>query len=141
MISIVLDTNIVVSALLNEDGLEAAVLDLVMNKRLTLIVSEPILAEYSEVLQRPKLGFDPRQTEYALTQIRQVARFVTPTHPVSVSRDEPDNRFLECVEAGSADFLVTGNTRHFPKAWKKTQVVMARALIERVVLDLRREKV
>lgn len=141
MTSIVLDTNIVVSALLNEDSLEAAVLDVALNKRLTLIVSEPILAEYSEVLQRPKLGFDPKQTESALTQIRQDAKFVTPTQLVSVSRDEPDNRFLECAEAGSAAFLVTGNTRHFPKAWKMTKVVTARALTERVVLNLRREKV
>lgn len=140
MITVILDTNVVVSAFLNEDGLEAAVLDLALNRRLSLILSEPILAEYAQVLHRRKLGFDPKQIERALTQIRQVARLVAPSKTVSASKDEPDNRFLECAEAGSADFLVTGNTRHFPKKWKTTLVVTARELIENVVLDLKQKK-
>jgi predicted nucleic acid-binding protein len=45
------------------------------------------------------------------------------------SPDEPDNRFLECAEAAQADYLVTGNTRHFPKKWKQTSIVTPRQLI------------
>jgi len=48
---------------------------------------------------------------------------------VSESTHDADNRFLECAEAAGADFLVTGNKRHFPKRWKKTQVVNARELM------------
>ncbi|MDD5543149.1 MAG: putative toxin-antitoxin system toxin component, PIN family [Acidobacteriia bacterium] len=140
MITVVLDTNIVVSAFLNEDGLEAAVLDLALNRRLSLILSEPILDEYTRVLHRRKLGLDPKKINHALTQIRHIARMVKPTKAVSASKDDPDNRFLECAEASSADFLVTGNTRHFPKEWKTTSVVTARQLIEGIVLNLRREK-
>lgn len=140
MITVVLDTNVVVSAFLNDDGWEAAVLDLVLNRRLALLVSEPILAEYTQVLYRRKLGFDPTQVEHALTHIRQIAKLVTPKHTVSVSRDDPDNRFLECAEAGSADFLVTGNTRHFPEVWKTTKVVTSRELIEQIALNLKRTK-
>ncbi|MBZ5552779.1 MAG: putative toxin-antitoxin system toxin component, PIN family [Acidobacteriia bacterium] len=140
MIAVVLDTNIVVSAFLNEGGLEAAVLDLALNRRLSLILSEPILDEYAQVLHRRKLGFDPKHIDHALTQIRHIARLVTPTRIVSASKDDPDNRFLECAEAGSANFLVTGNTRHFPKEWKATRVVTARQLIEGIVLNLRRGK-
>jgi predicted nucleic acid-binding protein len=51
---------------------------------------------------------------------------VTPVETLTVSRDEPDNRFLECAEAAKADFLITGNLRHFPKEWKGTRVVTAR---------------
>jgi predicted nucleic acid-binding protein len=48
---------------------------------------------------------------------------------VSKSTDDADNRFLECAEAAGADFLVTGNKRHFPRLWEKTQVVNARELL------------
>jgi predicted nucleic acid-binding protein len=47
-----------------------------------------------------------------------------------VSVDETDSRFLECAEEGKADFLITGNTRHFPTHWKRTLVVTARELLE-----------
>jgi predicted nucleic acid-binding protein len=50
--------------------------------------------------------------------------------PVRRSFDPNDNVFLECAQAGQADYLVTGNKRHFPDRWKKTKVISARELIE-----------
>jgi predicted nucleic acid-binding protein len=44
-----------------------------------------------------------------------------------------DNVFLECAEAAQADYLVTGNQRHFPERWKKTKVIGARELIEFII--------
>jgi putative PIN family toxin of toxin-antitoxin system len=55
MIKVVLDTNVVVSALLKESGLETAILDLALHGNVAMFVSQPILAEYAGVLQRPKL--------------------------------------------------------------------------------------
>jgi len=63
---------------------------------------------------------------------------VKPRHRVSESPDESDNRFLECAETGSADYLVTGNVSHFPKTWRKTQVVTIRRFLELLTRDLRR---
>ncbi len=51
---------------------------------------------------------------------------------VSISPDPADNRFLECAEAAQADYLVTGNKRHFPERWGKTVVVNARELLEMI---------
>jgi predicted nucleic acid-binding protein len=51
---------------------------------------------------------------------------------LAVSPDERDNRFLECAESAGADFLVTGNRRHFPKVWKTTRIVSTRELVEAV---------
>jgi predicted nucleic acid-binding protein len=55
---------------------------------------------------------------------------------LSVSPDEADNRFLECAGEAQADYLVTGNKRHFPKRWKSTQVVNARELLELIGVKL-----
>jgi predicted nucleic acid-binding protein len=55
---------------------------------------------------------------------------VTPGDIVTESKDEPDNRFLECAEEADADYLVTGNKRHFPKSWKSTRIVNSREFIQ-----------
>jgi len=54
---------------------------------------------------------------------------VTPHELVSESRDDFDNRFLECAEAADAHYRVTGNKRHFPKRWKSTHIVNAREFL------------
>jgi predicted nucleic acid-binding protein len=58
---------------------------------------------------------------------------IAPATTLAVSPDETDNRFLECAEAAGADFLVTGNRRHFPNVWKTTRIVSARELVEFVL--------
>jgi putative PIN family toxin of toxin-antitoxin system len=137
MIRVVLDTNVVVSAHINLEGLEASVLDLVFHRRLALFVSEPVLAEYGLVLRRKKIHLDPLQVEHSLTQIRKIGSIVEPTRRVSASADSGDNRFLECAELAEADYLVTGNKRHFPKCWGKTRVVNARELLELISAELK----
>jgi putative PIN family toxin of toxin-antitoxin system len=129
MIRLVLDTNILVSANINEEGLEAMVVSLGLNEKVQLCVSEPILKEYEQVLSYPRLKFAPAEIARFLARLRSVSIVATPTHTVAASPDEPDNRFLECAEAAGANFLVTGNKRHFPKSWKTTQVVNARELL------------
>jgi uncharacterized protein len=70
--------------------------------------------------------------------IREAARIVRPHHTLMIAHDSADNRFLECAEAARADYLVTGNKRHFPPKWRQTSVVNARELIEWIAVDLRR---
>jgi len=130
MSRVVIDTNIIVSALLVPAGTQAAVLLLALQGHVSLYVSSPILAEYEEVLSRPRLKLKPRQIQQALAGIRKVAHYVTPTQTLSVSAHESDNRFLECADVAQADFLVTGNTRHFPQTHKTTKVVTGRQFLE-----------
>ena len=40
-----------------------------------------------------------------------------------IKNDDPDNRFLECAHAAAADYLVTGNTKHFPAVFETTTIV------------------
>lgn len=104
-------------------------LDLVAEARLDCFVSREILVEYAEVLHRPKLKLERSGIDYLLHVISKRATLVEPANRVTVSPHESDNRFLECAEAAQAEFLVTGNKRHFPKQWKSTAVVNARELL------------
>lgn len=126
----VLDTNVIVSALLKPQGVEAAVLLLVLHGMVAVALSEPVLAEYEEVLSRPKFKRPADVLIGLLTDLRSVGHLVRPQHTLAVSVHESDNRFLECAEAAHADFLITGNKRHFPPEWKTTKVVNAREFIE-----------
>ncbi len=127
---IVVDTNIFVSAAINDRGIPAAVLNSVAAHRSVLCLSEAVLAEYGNVLRRPKLQLEPLRVEYLLKLAAEEGVLVTPTGPIAESPDEPDNRFLECSEAARADYLVTGNVRHFPQAHKGTEIVTGRRFLD-----------
>ena len=135
---VVLDTNVVVSAHLKSEGYERHVLDLVLAGKLQLAASEVILAEYADVLSRSKFGIGGKHVASSMRLIRGAATIVRPHHELKVTPHSADNRFLECADAARADYLVTGNKRHFPKSWRQTLVVNARELLEWIAPDLRR---
>jgi putative PIN family toxin of toxin-antitoxin system len=140
MIRVVLDTNVVVSAVLTRGGAEAYALDLAAARKIQLCISAEILAEYEGVLRRAKFSrVSPKAIDAALELIRRVAIVVRPKEKLAVSTDEDDNRFLECAEAAAADYLVTGNKRHFPGQWKECMVIGARELVE-LLIDAERSE-
>jgi putative PIN family toxin of toxin-antitoxin system len=132
MIRVVVDTNVLVSALIKAHGAEAFVLSLVAEKTLSWCASPSILAEYGAVLGRRKFVHLSETYVTALLKLAGEAELVTPSFVLKESPHEPDNRFLECAEAATADYLVTGNLRHFPTQWKKTRIVNARQLLQAV---------
>jgi putative PIN family toxin of toxin-antitoxin system len=134
MIRVVLDTNTVVSAQLKPMGLESTVLLFALHGSIALYVSQPILAEYQRVLYKPKLKFDSRRVEAVLADIGKAGHLVHPKHTLTDATHEPDNRFLECAAVARADFLVTGNKRHFPKDWRPSKIVNAREFIDQTAL-------
>ena len=133
MIRIVLDTNVLVSAMLARHGNEALVLRMARSGIFLVCVSPAILDEYELVLRRPAFRLPPSSLDRLFAYLGSEALFVSPEAAVKASPDEPDNRFLECAEAANAEFLVTGNKRHSPKEWKGTKVVNARELLQEAV--------
>jgi uncharacterized protein len=133
---LVVDTNIVVSAALKADGLQRTVLLLSLTKPARLYVSEAILAEYREVLARPKMDIRRGLQQQMLALIRSRSHLLRPSRRLQVASDPEDNKFLECADAARADYLVTGNLRHFPKFWKKTKVITSREFISIVAPHL-----
>jgi putative PIN family toxin of toxin-antitoxin system len=128
---IVLDTNVVVSAAIKPAGLEGLIVELVISRELVLFVSAELIAEYEMVFGRPKFArINPARMGRLLQLLKDQATMVTPRDIVTESKDEPDNRFLECAEEADADYLVTGNKRHFPKSWKSTRIVNSREFIQ-----------
>jgi uncharacterized protein len=113
-VRVVYDTNVLVSAVLKPGSIPATLVSLALTQRVHLCLSQPILAEYTTVLHRPKFGFEALSIDALLADLTRTALLVHPTMPLTVAPDEADNRFLECALEARAAFLVTGNLWHFP---------------------------
>ncbi len=113
---IVLDTNVLVSSQLQPYGKPAAVLRLLLTGQILLAYDSRILAEYREVLRRPKFPFGDEQIEALLDFFEKDGIPVTSAPLAKPLPDPDDEPFLEVAIGGNVDALVTGNKRHFPKA-------------------------
>jgi putative PIN family toxin of toxin-antitoxin system len=133
---LVLETNIVISAALKPDGLQRTVLLLALTKPARLYFSQPILDEYAHVLSRPELRIRKGVRAQFMQIIENYGHAVTLRRGVDICTDPDDNIFLECADAARADYLITGNQKHFPMHWKQTKVVTAREFVSLVVPHL-----
>lgn len=126
---LVLDTNVVVSAALKPEGLQRTVFLLAITKPARWYVSDAILSEYSSVLAYPQLKIRKRLRQQFLQLIRKHSRAVVPSRLPQVTTDPADNIFIECADAARADYLVTGNQRHFPRFWKSTKIISSKEFL------------
>jgi len=112
---IVLDTNIVVSGLLQSQGNPAQVLTLALAGAVQACHDERILAEYAEVLARPRFKFDPKRIREVLTKLETDGMAVNASEHSGLDLpDVDDEPFLAVALAALADFLVTGNLADYP---------------------------
>ncbi|MCX5877879.1 MAG: putative toxin-antitoxin system toxin component, PIN family [Deltaproteobacteria bacterium] len=111
---VVLDTSVIVSAVLTAQGVCARILDMLADAVFGIYVDDRILAEYDSVLRRPHLHLIPDDTAEVMELIRSVAEPVGPVPLPAQLPDPGDMPFLE-VAASAGAILVTGNTRHYPK--------------------------
>src|SRR5262249_24594447 len=98
----VYDTNIIISAALSPSGLPSSLLVFAFDRVVQLCVSPVILAEYTEVLSRPKFDLNQQVITGLMQKITDTALLVHPTRTISASPDESDNRFLECAQEAGA---------------------------------------
>ncbi|GAH62448.1 unnamed protein product [marine sediment metagenome] len=112
---IVLDTNVVVSGLLNPHGKPGTILQMVVSRAVTICYDARIIDEYREVLLRPKFPISEAEVDATLEQIEAAGHLVTTT-PLPQNLPDPDDEpFLEVALAGEAEYLVTGNVKHYPE--------------------------
>jgi putative PIN family toxin of toxin-antitoxin system len=134
MIRLVLDTNILISALLTPGGFPAQVLSLsLVDPDVQLCLSAEIYSEYEEVLRRPKFQRTEHEIVAILRAIRERAIWVKPTETIRICSDPDDDVFLECAQAANAHYLVTGNIKHFPPSWEGTKIATSRQFVESLV--------
>ncbi len=134
MQKLILDTNVIVSALISSSIPTKILYELVLPKKVELCLSEEIFAEYIEVLNRDKfakfVNFKTK-AEVVLSKLREIAAFYKTDQKVEVLTDTSDNKFLELAAVSSADYLTTGNTLDFTL----TEFEYTRILTPRVYWD------
>ncbi len=113
---VVLDTNVVVSALISSAGPAGQVVRLVGREKLIPLYDPRIWAEYEDVLSRPKFCFDHADVQDVLGLIAARGQRVEADPLPSRLPDPDDLPFLEVALSGRARALITGNARHFPRA-------------------------
>jgi uncharacterized protein len=126
---LVIDTNVIVSAALKPESLQRTTFLLAITKPARLYVSRPILEEYSDVLSRPEFRIRKGIRLQLLQLIKNHSHMVAPSRRLEVASDPDDNMFLECADIAGADYLITGNQKHFPVFWKKTKIITSREFI------------
>ena len=117
MIAAVFDTNVMVSGLLYPSGAPGRLLDAILDGICRPVVTDSVLAEYEEVLIRPKLRIPASRIHSLLDGIRArsvFAPFVIVKHKDTLP-DPDDVIFLEAA-LGLNLPIVTGNLRHFPRS-------------------------
>lgn len=115
----VIDTNVLVSALLSDkdDAATVQVVGKVISGEIIPVYSNVITKEYREVLSRKKFGFSGDLIEYLMSAIEKYGILVDPSPSGIILPDMKDVPFYEVVLEKRSDntYLVTGNIRHFPK--------------------------
>ena len=113
---LVVDTNVIVSGLLNRLGKPGRIVNSILDGTIQVIYSTGILQEYRDVLVRPKFQFQPQEITALLDVVahnRELIAFVPPMPSIRFP-DPPDSVFF-LVAAAARCPLVTGNLKHFPK--------------------------
>mgnify|MGYP001162007236 FL=1 len=116
----VLDTNVLVSALLSSNVRDSAplkVMEHALAGRIVPLFCEKILNEYHDVLLRKKFSFDPAMVALLIEELKKRGEMLAPVSCNEIFPDPDDAVFYETLLAKSSDihsFLITGNRKHFP---------------------------
>jgi len=127
MQKIVIDTNVIVSSLIQKSYPYQIIFDLLIEDKICLCISPTLMAEYYEVLERPKFaqfqGFTAK-ARVVLANIELKAIHYNPKITLDLISDKDDNKILELADECEADFVITGNTNDFTfPLYKKTKIV------------------
>jgi putative PIN family toxin of toxin-antitoxin system len=137
VIRAVIDTNVPVSGLLAPRGNEALILLAIHQGLVHPCFSEESLDEYAAVLARPKFAFLPDEIAAVLAMFRRQGDLFQSTASLAASVDPGDTKFLQCAEAAQADYIVTGNKRHFSEsAHGVTSIVSAGELLDWITQEI-----
>ena len=114
MLKVVLDTNILVSALWTPVGNASAIIDLIFSDKIIPCFDQRIINEYRTVLFRPRLSFPAGQVDELLAEITGRGISVISIQSDTTFSDESDRKFYDVAKYCGA-YLITGNIRHYPK--------------------------
>lgn len=110
----VIDTNVLVAALINPEGTPARVIDEIRAQTLRPVLGQAILEEYRAVLTRPHFGFSPDTVDDLIEDMVALALSMSPAKLDASILPDPDDAPFIATALAAACPIVTGNSRHFP---------------------------
>ena len=113
--NVVADTNVLISGLVNPKGIPGKILNLALNGKIVLLYDNRIIREYADVLSREKFGFSSDLILPVMDFIQNDGIYISAEPIKKEFQDEEDKKFYEVAITGDADYLITGNIKHFPK--------------------------
>ena len=125
MTGVVVDSNLYISALVF-GGLPQRLLDLLQSCHIPLFTSKSIIDEVSGTLGR-KFLWTKQELEIFLPPLWERCDLIK---RLNICRDPDDDHVLECAVSAGADYIVTGNLKHFPAEYRGILIVTARRMIE-----------
>jgi uncharacterized protein len=130
-VRIVADTNVLVSALIFPGGPPEAVYRLVLERRVELVTSRPLLAELGRVLME-KFGWEAARAENAIEQLVRLAAIVDPGEQLTVIEADPaDNQVLEAAAEGAVEAIVSGDSHLLAlQTWREIAIRSPSAFLE-----------
>ena len=133
---VVIDTNVLVSGMINPHGPSGRLVDLLRSGTLRLAVDDRILAEYVDVLHRQRLSRYFASTDLAqiIDYLRCGSMHVLVRRQVRDLPDQSDAPFLEVAMAANVP-LITGNIRHFPDKWRQECAILKPAVFLDSLID------
>jgi len=130
MQKVIIDTNVIVSSLIQRSYPYRIIFDLFIEDKICLCISPSLMAEYHDVLKRPKFAQFPEFTIKAgavLANIEIKAVNYQPNITLNLISDRDDNKILELADVCEADFIITGDTNDFTfPRYKQTSIVTPR---------------
>ena len=113
---VIIDTNVIVSALISKGIPSKIIYELVLDEKVKICISDEIFEEYIDILNREKFSRFPEfktNANIVISIIDELAFHENPVQEIKVLKDLDDNKFLELAIEVDADFIITGNTRDF----------------------------
>ena len=122
----VLDANVFISGLLSKEGPPGQILDAWLEGKFSLLISSQIVAEIQRVLEYPRIRerIEPREASFLIKRLMVASKWVEGKLVLEVLNQDPsDNIYLACAVEAQAEFLVTGNLKHYSEAGNPSQGV------------------
>ena len=128
---VILDTNVLISGLLNPYGAPGIIIGLLLNNKITVCYDSRILYEYEKVLSYPKFSFDKGDIESLIEFIKEEGLSTVAEPSGIILKDTNDIPFIEVGLASRAAYLIAGNKKHYPNKVIDLPVVTPSQFIQR----------
>lgn len=134
MIRVVIDTNVLVSAILRGRLPQTVILFVAEQPDFEWVVSEAIVTEYKEVLSRPKFGLPPDLLQRWFVLIETLTTRIPVSTVVDLPRDPQDAKFLECALDAQAHYFITGDLDFSGAQKLVTTTILSVSLFQRLMM-------